>query len=173
MEKRKKIVCLVLAVVAAVALLAGGTAIWFFSDGMHTLGPFVHLEAEMECYRYDMDRGLTGDTGVLYLSGTGTLWDIPDDILNSGTFHGTFYLAGWPYDRGQLVSLDRADKALHLTCATIQWPDPVSQVSHWIIIDPSDGSFLYSLLRRGEDTLYYVSSPDPSTADRLVQTFLS
>lgn len=174
MKKGKKILCLFLAVTAVVALLAGGTAIWFFSDGIHTLGPFVHLEGEIECYRYDLDKGLTGDTGVLRLSGTGTVRDIPDNINNAGTFNGTFYLMGWPYDEGQLVSIDSENEKLSFTCATYQWPDMgSSNVAHRLIVDTSDGNFLYALLRRGEDTLYYVSSNDPDSAGKIVQKLLS
>lgn len=170
MKKGKKILWLVLAVTAVVVLLVGGTAIWFFSDGIHTLGPFVHLEGEMECYRYDMDKGLTGDTGVLHMSGTGTTWDIPgDNIHDSGTFNGTFYLMGWPYDKGQGVMLDSENGKLAFTCLTIVWPEIESKVGHRLVVNTADGSFFYALIRKGEDTQYYVSSNDPSSAEKIFQ----
>lgn len=57
MKKDTKILIAVLSVVLVIVVAITGVCIWFFSPGIHVIGPFAHLDAEKKCYYIDRNTG--------------------------------------------------------------------------------------------------------------------
>lgn len=98
-------------------VLAGGTALWFCSDGIHTIGPFVHLEMTADCWLYDPAEETVGDKIIVRLSGYGYTCDLPfDEAYGCGAFDGAITTDAFPMQGEQGITLTASNGGLQFNC---------------------------------------------------------
>ena len=95
--KRKRILLAIFAVFCFLAMVAVVVASWFRSEGIHALGPFVHVEMTADCWVYDPEEGTVLDDVEVHLSVHGYTCDLPfDDAYGCGLFNGTVTSDAFP-----------------------------------------------------------------------------
>lgn len=150
MTKSTKIWIIVSLVVLAIAVGIIGVCNWFFSPGIHVVGPAAHLDAEKKCYYIDYKTGEIIGESVLKVD--------CDINVSTKVFKGTIELPEYPV-KGIVPgnpSMRMHEGYIALNYVGIQWTseetgevDPFVDTGYFLYVKDADHLFAVTNFRDG------------------------
>lgn len=157
--KKKNVIwaAVISALVLVIAVVIIGVCNWFFSPGVHVLGPAAHVDAKEKCYYIDYKTGeIMGESKFLVKFDV-NVW--------TGTFTGTMMLRDRPLEglvpANPEVRMHEGYISIHYAPGFLWELAETNEAGEYVSVPPMDSG--YQLYVKDEDHLFIVTTIDEKT----------
>ena len=175
--KKKNIIwaAVISALVLVIAVVIIGVCNWFFSPGVHVLGPAAHVDAEEKCYYIDYKTGEIIGESKVYAKFDANVW--------LGTFTGSMLLPDRPVEG---VVPGNPEMRMHEGYISINYGPgflwelaETNEAGEYVSVPPTDSGYevyvtnenhLFAVTTIDEKTVLVVCADDAQQAKELART---